>query len=47
MSAKTPIRVPSDLKGQKIRTLETPNLVEMVKITGGTPTPISFSELYT
>ena len=47
MSSKKPIRVPSDLKGQKIRTLETPNLVEMVKIAGGTPTPISFSELYT
>ena len=47
MSAKKPIRVPSDLKGQKIRTLEPPNLVEMVKIAGGTPTPISFSELYT
>ena len=47
MSAKKPIRVPGDLKGQKIRTLETPNLVEMVKIAGGTPTPISFSELYT
>ena len=47
MSTKKPIRVPSDLKGQKIRTLETPNLVEMVKIAGGTPTPISFSELYT
>jgi len=47
MSAKKPIRVPDDLKGQKIRVLETPNLVEMVKITGGTPTPISFSELYT
>ena len=47
MSAKKAIRVPGDLKGQKIRTLETPNLVEMVKIAGGTPTPISFSELYT
>jgi tripartite ATP-independent transporter DctP family solute receptor len=47
MSAKKPIHVPSDLKGQKIRTLETPNLVEMVKLAGGTPTPISFSELYT
>ena len=47
MSVKKPIHVPSDLKGQKIRTLETPNLVEMVKLAGGTPTPISFSELYT
>ncbi len=47
MSAKKPIHVPIDLQGQKIRTLETPNLVEMVKLAGGTPTPISFSELYT
>lgn len=47
MSTKKSIRVPSDLKGQKIRVLETPNLVEIVKTAGGSPTPISYSELYT
>lgn len=47
MSAKKPIRVPSDLKGQKLRTLQTPNLMEIVKTAGGTPTPIAYSELYT
>jgi C4-dicarboxylate-binding protein DctP len=47
MSTKKPIRVPSDLRGQKIRVAEAPNLMEMVKVSGATPTPISFSELYT
>ena len=47
MSTKKPIRVPNDLRGQKIRVAEAPNLMEMVKIAGATPTPISFSELYT
>ena len=47
MSAKKPIRVPSDLKGQKLRTLQTPNLMEIVRKAGGTPTPIAYSELYT
>ncbi|MBW2057157.1 MAG: TRAP transporter substrate-binding protein [Deltaproteobacteria bacterium] len=47
MSAKKPIRVPSDLKGQKLRTLQTPNLMEIVRTAGGTPTPIAYSELYT
>jgi len=47
MSVKKRIRVPSDMKGQKIRTMETPHLMEAVRVAGGTPTPISYAEMYT
>jgi C4-dicarboxylate-binding protein DctP len=47
MSVKKRIRVPSDMKGQKIRTMEAPHLMEAVRVAGGTPTPISYSEMYT
>ncbi|MCK5194928.1 MAG: TRAP transporter substrate-binding protein, partial [Desulfobulbaceae bacterium] len=47
MSVKKRIRVPSDMKRQKIRTMETPHLMEAVRVAGGTPTPISYSEMYT
>lgn len=46
-SVKKPIRVPEDMKGLKMRTVETPNLVEVVRLSGGVATPIPFPELYT
>ncbi|WP_047247966.1 TRAP transporter substrate-binding protein [Maribacter thermophilus] len=44
---KKPILKPSDLKGQKIRVMESATAVNMVKALGGSPTPISWGELYT
>ena len=41
------IRTPADLKGVKMRTIESPLQVEMVKLMGGNPTPIPWQELYT
>ena len=41
------VRVPGDLKGLKIRVVENPLIVEIAKLTGATPTPIPFSEVYT
>ena len=45
-TAKTPIRVPSDLKGLKIRTPEIPGFIKAIEVIGGTPTPLSFADLY-
>lgn len=43
---KHPIRTPADVKGLKVRTQENPLHIEMIKLLGGTATPISFGELY-
>jgi len=40
------IRTPEDLKGLKIRTMEVPAHMEMVKAMGASPTPVSWLELY-
>ena len=42
----TPIRTPDDLKGMKIRVMNSATAIEMVKAMGGAPTPISWGELY-
>jgi tripartite ATP-independent transporter DctP family solute receptor len=42
-----PINTPEDLKGQKIRVMESVTAVRMVQELGGSPTPISWGELYT
>ncbi|HVS14791.1 MAG TPA: TRAP transporter substrate-binding protein [Thermoanaerobaculia bacterium] len=42
-----PIRHPDDLAGLKIRTQESPSAIRMVQLLGGSPTPISWGELYT
>ncbi|WP_419214077.1 TRAP transporter substrate-binding protein [Maribacter sp. X9] len=42
-----PILEPSDLEGEKIRVMESATAVNMVKALGGSPTPISWGELYT
>ena len=41
------IRSPSDLKGLKIRVMESVTAMKMVESMGGSPTPISWGELYT
>ncbi|WP_053990559.1 TRAP transporter substrate-binding protein [Mangrovimonas sp. TPBH4] len=42
-----PIHTPEDLKGLKIRVMESVTAIDMVKSLGGSPTPISWGELYT
>ena len=42
-----PIIEPKDLKGLKIRVQESVTAIDMVKNLGGSPTPISWGELYT
>lgn len=42
-----PVLEPADLEGQKIRVMESATAVDMVKALGGSPTPISWGELYT
>lgn len=42
-----PIKSPDDLKGLKIRTMEVPAHMEMVKALGGSPIPVPWLELYT
>lgn len=42
-----PIRTPDDMKGLKIRVMETPIYVTMVKELGASPTPIAWTETYT
>jgi len=42
-----PIDHPDDLKGLKIRVMKSITAMEMVKAQGGSPTPISWGELYT
>lgn len=43
----TPIESPKDLEGLKLRVMQSPTAIEMVKNFGGSPTPISWAELYT
>lgn len=45
--AQKAINSPADLKGMKIRVQPSPTAVEMVKLMGGSPTPLSYGELYT
>lgn len=44
---ENPIKAPSDLKGKKIRVQKSNMAVAMVNDLGGSPTPISWGELYT
>ena len=47
VTSNIPIDDPGKLKGFKIRTPESPAQIETFKALGATPTPMSFSELYT
>jgi len=42
----TPVRTPADLKGLKIRVMNSKTAVDMVKAMGASPTPIAWGELY-
>ncbi|MGQ1784129.1 MULTISPECIES: TRAP transporter substrate-binding protein [unclassified Saccharicrinis] len=42
-----PINSPEDLNGMKIRVMKSQTAMNMVKAMGGSPTPISWGELYT
>jgi tripartite ATP-independent transporter DctP family solute receptor len=42
-----PILKPADLSGMKIRVMKSKTAMDMVKSLGGSPTPISYGELYT
>lgn len=42
-----PIRSPADMKGLKIRVMESPVYINMVKALGAAPTPIAWPETYT
>ena len=42
-----PVNVPDDLKGEKIRVQLSATAIAMVQALGGSPTPISYGELYT
>lgn len=46
-SKEQPIEHPDDLKGLKIRVMESVTAIDMVNSFGGSPTPISWGELYT
>ena len=43
----TPITKPSDLKGLKVRVMQSPTAIKLVNAMGGSPTPVSWGELYT
>lgn len=43
----TPVKTPADLKGLKIRVQESPMAISLVNSLGGSPTPVSWGELYT
>lgn len=42
-----PVKTPEDLKGMKIRVMKSKTAMDMVQMLGGSPTPISYGELYT
>lgn len=46
-TTERPVRDPGDLDGLKIRVQESPTAMRMVRAMGGSPTPISWGELYT
>ncbi len=44
---KRPIKTPDDMKGLKVRVMEQPIYIDMMKALGASPTPMAMSELYT
>lgn len=42
-----PVKTPADLKGQKIRVMASPVMVETMKALGATGVPVAWAELYT
>lgn len=45
-TVKVPVKTPDDLKGLKIRVMETPSLVDGLKALGANPTPMPYPEIY-
>lgn len=45
-TTKRQIKTPDDLKGMKIRVMNSPMAIKMVEMMGASPTPISWGELY-
>ena len=43
---RRPIRTPEDLKGLKIRVMESPVMIDTFKALGAIPTPMAYTELY-
>jgi len=43
----TSVETPQDLVGKKIRVMQSPMAISLVKSLGGSPTPVSWAELYT
>lgn len=46
-TTRVPVHTPDDLKGLKIRVQESQTAMKMVASLGGSPTPVSWGELYT
>lgn len=46
-TSKRPILHPDDLRGLKIRVMQSPSAIAMIRAFGGSPTPLSWGELYT
>lgn len=46
-TVKKPINSPADLKGLKIRVQQSPTNVEMMRLLGGSATPMGFGDVYT
>jgi tripartite ATP-independent transporter DctP family solute receptor len=46
-TSKGPITKPEDLKGLKIRVIESDTNIEMMKLMGGSPAPMGMGEVYT
>jgi tripartite ATP-independent transporter DctP family solute receptor len=44
-SSKRPINTPADVKGQKIRVMESPMYMGLISTLGGSPTPMAYPEL--
>lgn len=46
-NSRRPIRTPEDMKGLKIRVMESPIMVDTINAMGGSATPMAYGELYT
>jgi len=42
-----PIKTPADLKGMKVRVMESPVYMSLIRSLGGAPTPVPWTETYT
>ncbi len=42
-----PVLTPEDVRGKKIRVMQSPMAMQLIRTLGGAPTPVAFGELYT